>query len=1417
MDFAKRNAAGGAVGRMLAGARLGPVPGAQTSARAKRDAEEKQRLSNAQFLGRETVVQRDMPPFWSVASHGQPFNDVRLTMGAGAMWKIDGPCDPSNEKPPKDLGPASAGLEKLRRSLQSGEWMGADATGKVSKKGTGKLTEEDREGVLRQMPPHHMIHALRVNFDRDHESKDFRPWTQAVKPEYDRELWRQNKERVITMALQDVERAMLQHVRRRVEDRCRKARAPFTNDRDVLRRVFRLVDSDRTGRVSLQQFLQVWQNVLHLKRRDPATGQDRPMIISRNAAAAIFVKYGFDAEGLLPYDIFINALTLSPARLLGHEVILDNDSEGKNGLSSASDVALAMGGAKLQYPKSKTGTFPPSGFDPKTAARSQMGPKATMFLEHVYGYEGNDNLANNLFYNHKSEIVYYVAGVGVVFNKEAHLAGRRSQRFFFGHSNDIQCLAQHPNRRLFASGQQAGVRTGSKDSSGETEGGRPYVCIWDSETMNLVQRIDHGRGMRSVVACAFSGNRYPGGGALANSTGRGGAAPKEGGVLVTVTTDNKHTVHVWRWWPAGHGAVSGDGSLNEGSVLLHRAHYIPGWYWAPEKKVDGLAAAGTYYLSGPHEEEGHSWGERRREMADDEKERDAHLGKYVQGNEVTWKSSLDEVSGKERVLEHAAICKSHPRAKAGLLGPDGGMRQNYVPTGNKTGDDDVVLGKTRDGSAELIGVCGGFNGTPPAVHGTVWNPFRELDGGPGSEFLTYGPKTLKTYFCTTGAHGELTFVPSVAQFGAQSGIRAPTIKCAVWVRAQYRGASPGDSCIVTGFSDGNIGVWVPPFPTQPGMPYTLSKVVSAHQPGKKLGANQDGEAIYAGCSVLELRDDGVLISGGGDGVLKLWELRGTPKGRGIMLQPKASGKQRFVLSEGGAEASVEGLPILSGLASNPEPNGKDDFVAGTNQQDIWEVDEDPQILVEGHTGSTDSCAVHPTDPNIFATVDKEGLCYLWDARLRCLRRCAKLDAFKGDSIAFSNDEFPADSMLPHWRPGGKQGGQGYHLAVGSERGRLVILDAETLQPIVTQKRCRQAIRDIAYTPGGVKEKYLAAAGADLVVDIYNPLRQYQHVSRCFGPSASIEHLDWSLPIDQPELAKLKGRCVLMTHDANTEVLFFDPKTGRKIGQNQRDTRWATRHGPFGFDVMGIWPDNSDRTDINSVDRSVRGAPYLLEHPETDGVAGGQMVAKEPLPKHCADGLSGCGYMVAGDDYSFVRLFNYPVVWDDAPCRVFKGHSSHVVYVRFSCNDRHVFSAGSRDQCIMQWRTVGVAAGRKGEVRDEEIAEDDDLLLAVDALIQRAEQDHPLLSSWTPTAEGEMFKKLAGRASQEGTPKGGWAPEPEPVPAPAAQVVASPPGREADAGHHAEFEVGEDGGDFDEAPVEAVGEDSEIASEVGDEA
>lgn len=47
----------------------------------------------------------------------------------------------------------------------------------------------------------------------------------------------------------------------------------------------------------------------------------------------------------------------------------------------------------------------------------------------------------------RTEFAYYTGSVGVVFDKEKFDAGLPCQRFFFGHNNDIQCLAMHPNRK----------------------------------------------------------------------------------------------------------------------------------------------------------------------------------------------------------------------------------------------------------------------------------------------------------------------------------------------------------------------------------------------------------------------------------------------------------------------------------------------------------------------------------------------------------------------------------------------------------------------------------------------------------------------------------------------------------------------------------------------------------------------------------------------------------------------------------------------------------------------------------------------------------------------------------------------------------------------------------------------------------
>lgn len=80
-----------------------------------------------------------------------------------------------------------------------------------------------------------------------------------------------------------------------------------------------------------------------------------------------------------------------------------------------------------------------------------------------------------------TEIVYYTGSVGVVFNKELFDKKKPSQRFFFGHDNDIECINIHPNRRFVVTGQQKA--TGPHNV--------PYACIWDLNTCNQLQKLDH--------------------------------------------------------------------------------------------------------------------------------------------------------------------------------------------------------------------------------------------------------------------------------------------------------------------------------------------------------------------------------------------------------------------------------------------------------------------------------------------------------------------------------------------------------------------------------------------------------------------------------------------------------------------------------------------------------------------------------------------------------------------------------------------------------------------------------------------------------------------------------------------------------------------------------------------------------------
>ena len=99
--------------------------------------------------------------------------------------------------------------------------------------------------------------------------------------------------------------------------------------------------------------------------------------------------------------------------------------------------------------------------------------------------------------------------------------------------------------------------------------------------------------------------------------------------------------------------------------------------------------------------------------------------------------------------------------------------------------------------------------------------------------------------------------------------------------------------------------------------------------------------------------------------------------------------------------------------------------------------------------------------------------------------------------------------------------------------------------------------------------------------------------------------------------------------------------------------------------MGIWRRFEDGTDINDVCRSNRIAAFA----DSDPLAGEPEV------------------VVAAHDDGKVRLLSYPAVVEEAPCRAYVGHCSHVAGIRFSPDNVYVMSMGGDDRSAMQWRVL----------------------------------------------------------------------------------------------------------------------------------
>lgn len=192
--------------------------------------------------------------------------------------------------------------------------------------------------------------------------------------------------------------------------------------------------------------------------------------VREGMAIALFMKYGHDEHGLMPYEMFAHRIFTSQAHQLSLEGCKKRAFDAKLKIVKGKCPDDWKWQGMIKYPTCKSGLFAPSDWEDnamKIVKRSAcLGlkdgkPEAYLKLEHVFGYSSPKNVSPNLFYNKEADAVYYTASVGIVYDDDLN-----RQKFFLRHDDDIMCLAMNPkDRDTVATGQV---------------GAEPTVWVWSS-------------------------------------------------------------------------------------------------------------------------------------------------------------------------------------------------------------------------------------------------------------------------------------------------------------------------------------------------------------------------------------------------------------------------------------------------------------------------------------------------------------------------------------------------------------------------------------------------------------------------------------------------------------------------------------------------------------------------------------------------------------------------------------------------------------------------------------------------------------------------------------------------------------------------------------------------------------------------
>jgi microtubule-associated protein-like 6 len=95
-------------------------------------------------------------------------------------------------------------------------------------------------------------------------------------------------------------------------------------------------------------------------------------------------------------------------------------------------------------------------------------PRATLTLEWTYGYQ-SELAKSNVRYSTAGEVVYHVGKIGVVYSFDDH-----EQRHYTFHTDEILCLAVHPDGDTIATGEA---------------GSLPRIILWGAMSRRLIRVI----------------------------------------------------------------------------------------------------------------------------------------------------------------------------------------------------------------------------------------------------------------------------------------------------------------------------------------------------------------------------------------------------------------------------------------------------------------------------------------------------------------------------------------------------------------------------------------------------------------------------------------------------------------------------------------------------------------------------------------------------------------------------------------------------------------------------------------------------------------------------------------------------------------------------------------------------------------